>query len=59
MFAVSGGDIRATVRAILTDAEFYSPAVVRSQYKTPIEHVVGALRGLGATGGERHDARTI
>jgi uncharacterized protein (DUF1800 family) len=51
VFAGSGGDLRATVRAILSDAEFYSPAVVRSQYKTPIEHVVGALRGLGASGG--------
>jgi uncharacterized protein (DUF1800 family) len=45
VFAQSDGDIRATVGAILTDPEFYSPAVVRTQYKTPIEHVVGALRG--------------
>jgi uncharacterized protein (DUF1800 family) len=47
VFAASDGDLRATVRAILTDDEFYSPAVVRSQYKTPVEYVVGALRGLG------------
>jgi uncharacterized protein (DUF1800 family) len=51
VFAASGGDIRATVRAILTDAEFYSPAVVRSQHKTPIEHVIGAMRGLGTASG--------
>lgn len=50
IFAFTGGDIRATVRAILTDAEFYSPAAMRSQYKTPVEHFVGALRGLGTTG---------
>jgi uncharacterized protein (DUF1800 family) len=47
VFANSGGDIRATVGAILTDDEFYSPEVVRTQYKEPIEHIVGALRGLG------------
>src|SRR5262249_46578864 len=29
----------------------YSPAVVRTQYKEPIEHIVGALRGLGGTSG--------
>jgi uncharacterized protein (DUF1800 family) len=50
VFTFTGGSIRATVRAILTDAEFYSPAVMRSQYKTPVEHFVGALRGLGTTG---------
>jgi uncharacterized protein (DUF1800 family) len=49
VFATSGGDLRATVRAILTDVEFYDPAVLRSQYKEPIEHVVGALRGLGGS----------
>jgi len=48
VFALRGGDLRATVRAILTDPEFYSPATVRSQYKEPIEHVIGAFRGLGA-----------
>jgi uncharacterized protein (DUF1800 family) len=48
IFAFTRGDIRATLRAILTDAEFTSPAVVRTQHKTPIEYFVGALRGLGA-----------
>ena len=42
--------IRATVRAIFTDREFYSPAVIRSQHKTHVEHIVGAMRGLDATG---------
>jgi uncharacterized protein (DUF1800 family) len=54
VFADSAGDIRATVRAMLTDPEFYSPSVVRSQYKTPLEHVIGAVRGLGATGSRGH-----
>jgi uncharacterized protein (DUF1800 family) len=53
VFAATDGDIRAVVRAILTDAEFGSPATLRSQYRTPIDHVVGALRGLGARGGSR------
>jgi len=49
VFTGSGGEIRATVRAILTDPDFYDATVLRSQYKEPIEHVVGALRGLGGT----------
>lgn len=48
VFKNTNGDIKATVRAILTDAEFTSDAVVRSQYKTPLEQFVGAVRGLGA-----------
>ena len=48
VFQQTGGNIRSTVRAILMDSEFYSPAVVRTQYKEPIEHFVGALRSLGA-----------
>jgi len=51
VFATSRGDLRAVVRAIVGDAEFTSPAVVRAEVKTPIEHLVGALRGLGARGG--------
>jgi uncharacterized protein (DUF1800 family) len=47
------GDIRSVVRAIFRDAEFTSEAVVRSQYKTPIEQFVGAVRALnGKTRGE-------
>ncbi len=53
VFASSGGDLRAVLRALFNDPEFTSAAVVRSQYKTPIEHVVGALRGLGASGGAK------
>src|SRR5262249_41626821 len=49
VFAASGGDIRPTVAAILNDPEFYSPEIVRSQFKTPIEHFIGAIRGLGVT----------
>jgi uncharacterized protein (DUF1800 family) len=53
VFAASRGDIRLTVRAILLDPEFTSEAVVRSQYKEPIEQLVGPIRALGgSTGGD-------
>ena len=48
VFKQTTGDITSTVRAILFDSEFTSPGVVRSQFKTPIEYFVGAIRGLGA-----------
>ncbi len=48
VFQQTGGNIRSTVRAILTDQEFYSQNVVRTQFKEPIEHFVGALRAVGA-----------
>jgi uncharacterized protein (DUF1800 family) len=53
VFADSDGDLRAVLRAVLTDPEFSSPDVIRSQYKTPIEQLVGSLRGLDARGGGR------
>ena len=48
VFKQSQGDLKSVVRAILIDPEFYSPAVVRTQFKEPIEHFVGALRALKA-----------
>jgi uncharacterized protein (DUF1800 family) len=48
VFANSGGNIRAVVSAILNDSEFYSDAVILSQYKEPVEQFVGALRALEA-----------
>jgi hypothetical protein len=50
VFALTHGDIRASVRAILMDPEFYGAAVVATQFKTPVEHVMGALRGIEAKG---------
>ena len=46
VFKTTDGDLKATVRAILTDSEFTSDAVVRSQFKEPIEHFVGPIRAL-------------
>ena len=53
VFADTTATCAPVVRAVLTDPELNSPAVIRSQYKTPIEHFVGALRGLDARGGGR------
>jgi uncharacterized protein (DUF1800 family) len=53
VFKSTNGDIKATVRAILLDAEFTSDAVVRTQFKEPIEQFVGPLRALsGKTRGQ-------
>jgi uncharacterized protein (DUF1800 family) len=49
VFRSSRGDLKKTVRAILLDPEFSSPANLRAGYKEPIEHFVGAARALGAT----------
>ncbi len=49
VFKATNGDIKKTVRAILTDPEFVSDAVVRTQFKEPIEHFVGPVRALGGT----------
>ncbi|HLQ59607.1 MAG TPA: DUF1800 domain-containing protein [Gemmatimonadales bacterium] len=41
------GDIRAVLRAIFTSPDFWTPQVVRSKVKTPLEFVVSALRATG------------
>jgi uncharacterized protein (DUF1800 family) len=48
VFKQTNGNLKATVRAILTDPEFTSDAVVRTQFKTPIEQIIGTLRALDA-----------
>lgn len=45
-FAATGGDIRATFFTLLVDREFWRAEVIRSQPKTPIEHLAGVLRAL-------------
>ncbi len=49
VFQSTKGRIGDTVRAVVLDPEFLSEAVVRTQYRTPIEHFVGMARGLSAT----------
>jgi hypothetical protein len=47
-FTRTDGDIRETVRAIVTSPEFLSRAAYRTKVKTPFELVVSAARALGA-----------
>ncbi len=48
VFRSSNGDIKATVQALFLHPDFGSSAVVRSQFRTPLEYLVGGLRALGA-----------
>jgi uncharacterized protein (DUF1800 family) len=47
-FQKSNGDIKATLRAIFTDEEFYAPENYRAKIKTPFELAVSSIRALGA-----------
>jgi uncharacterized protein (DUF1800 family) len=49
VFQTTKGSLHDTIKALVLDPEFVSPAVVRTQYRTPIEHFVGMARALGAT----------
>jgi len=46
-FTKSDGDIRETLRAIITSPEFNSPQNFRAKIKTPFEVAVSAIRVLG------------
>jgi uncharacterized protein (DUF1800 family) len=48
VFTRTDGDIRETVRAIVTSGEFFSRAAYRSKVKSPFEVVTSAARALGA-----------
>lgn len=47
-FTASGGDLRATVRALVESPEFWSAAARRQKIKSPLEVVASALRASGA-----------
>ena len=47
-FTKSNGDIKSTLRALFTDAEFYAPENYRAKIKTPFEVVVSGIRTVGA-----------
>jgi uncharacterized protein (DUF1800 family) len=47
-FLSTDGDIRETVRTIVTSPEFFSRAAYRSKVKSPFELVTSALRAVGA-----------
>ena len=50
VFQQTGGDIRETMRCVVTSPEFFSRAAFRAKVKTPFEFVVSAYRALGAEG---------
>ena len=52
VFLKTDGDIRSVVRAIVTSAEFNSPAVFRAKIKSPLELAASAIRAVdGDTNG--------
>jgi uncharacterized protein (DUF1800 family) len=58
-FLGSDGDLRETVRAVLTSPEFSDPKVYRAKVKSPFEYVISAVRALGATTDGRALARQL
>src|SRR5262249_37337330 len=48
-FSTSDGDIRETVKCVVTSPEFFSRAAYRAKVKTPFEVVASALRAVNAT----------
>jgi uncharacterized protein (DUF1800 family) len=48
-FTETGGDIRETLRVILTSPEFYSRAAYHTKVKSPLRLVASALRAVDAT----------
>ncbi|MFL5614693.1 MAG: DUF1800 domain-containing protein [Gemmatimonadaceae bacterium] len=48
VFGKTDGDIRETVRCIVTSPEFFSRAAYRAKVKTPFEVVASAMRAMNA-----------
>ncbi len=48
-FSKTQGDIRETLRCVVTSPEFFSRAAYRAKVKTPFEVVASALRAVNAT----------
>jgi uncharacterized protein (DUF1800 family) len=49
VFSRSDGDIRQTLRCVVTSPEFFSKTAYRAKVKSPFELVASALRATGAT----------
>jgi len=47
-FTRSKGDIKATLKALFTDKEFFAPENYRAKIKSPFELAVSSVRALGA-----------
>lgn len=48
-FSSTQGDLRATVRTIVTSPEFFSTGAYRAKIKSPLEYSVSAVRALSGT----------
>lgn len=48
-FLTTQGDLRATVKTIVTSPEFFSAGAYRAKTKSPLEYAVSAVRALGGT----------
>jgi uncharacterized protein (DUF1800 family) len=58
-YLATGGDLRETVRAIVTSPEFFDPHNYRAKIKTPFEYAVSAVRAMGGTTDGRALGRQI
>jgi uncharacterized protein (DUF1800 family) len=58
-FLETGGDLRETVRAVVTSPEFFAPSSYRAKVKTPFEYVASAIRAMGGTTDGRSVARQL
>lgn len=47
VFRTSKGDIKATLRALFTDKEFFAPENYRAKIKTPFELAISSIRAIG------------
>ncbi len=48
VFSKSKGDIKATLKALFTDKDFFSPENYRAKIKSPFELAVSSIRAIGA-----------
>ena len=46
-FLATGGDLRETVKAVVTSPEFFEPRYYRAKVKSPFEYVISAVRAVG------------
>jgi uncharacterized protein (DUF1800 family) len=47
-FLATDGDLRETVKAVISSPEFWDPGVYRAKMKSPFEYVVSAIRAVDA-----------
>ena len=58
-FLQTGGDLRETLRAVLTSSEFFDPTYYRAKTKTPLEYVASAIRAVDGTTDGRSVSKMI